>query len=231
MRVTVKSGVWGLVGFLAFAIALVAVAHHPAVRGWFTAEAISRWVESFGLWGPLGILAISLVLPFVFLPRWPVVFVAGALSGIAWGTVIGICAGTLGAALHFALSRKLFHPVGDRVRRRFKLPERLSDKQAFLLIFTLRAFPLANYGLTNLMAGALGMRLGPFLLSTFFGMIPSTLMYATWGKLVKKPSPAYYALAIGLVILLMAGSWLAGRRILVPPAERSEDDELDPAGG
>jgi uncharacterized membrane protein YdjX (TVP38/TMEM64 family) len=231
MRITLKSGIWSLLGFLACAVAVVAVAHHPAVSAFFKPESVSRWVQTLGLWGPLGILAVSLVLPFLFLPRWPVVFVAGALYGILGGTVIGTVAGTLGAGIHFVLSRRLFHPLGDKIRRRFKLPERMDDRQAVILIFVLRAFPLSNYGLTNILAGALGMRIAPFMLATLLGMIPSTMMYAAWGKLVKQPSPEYYALAVGLVILLMAGSWLVGRRILAPPAERSEDDELDPSGG
>lgn len=231
MRITLKSGIWSLIGFLGFAVVVVAAAHIPAVREHLTVASITEWVQKLGYWGPLGILAISTVLPFLFLPRWPVVFVAGALYGIVWGTVIGTLAGTIGAVIHFVLSRKLFHPLGDRVRRRFKLPARMDDRHTLILIFTLRAFPLSNYALTNLLAGALGMRLGPFTAATLAGMIPSTLMYAAWGKLLQKPSAGYYTLAIALVVVLALGSWLVGRKVLAPQAERSEDDELDPAGG
>jgi uncharacterized membrane protein YdjX (TVP38/TMEM64 family) len=227
---TLKSGLWGLVGFLALATVLVAVAHLPGVRGYLSVEGINAWVETLGYWGPVGILVVSLVLPFLFLPRWPVVFVAGALYGILWGTVIGTVAGALGAILHFMLSRRLVHTIGERARRRFKLPEHMGDYQAGILIFTLRAFPLSSYPLTNLLAGALGMKVGPFALATVAGMIPSTLMYAAWGKLMQKPSPGYYVLSVMLVAVLFLGAWLAGRKILTPDPERSETLEHDPTG-
>lgn len=231
MRLKITSRAGGLVAFLAVAVALVAVAHIPTVREHLTVTAITGWVERLGLWGPLAIVGISVVLPFMFLPRWPVVFVAGALYGILWGTVLGTVAGTVGAVIHFLLSKPLFHPVGDRVRKRFNLPEHMDDRQTWLLLFTLRAFPLSNNSLTNLLAGALGMRLTPFIGATFIGTIPATLMYAAWGKLLQKPSPAYYALAVALVALLALGSWWIGKKILPARNERSDADEVDLAGG
>lgn len=224
------TGISGLLIFLAFAGAVVAVAHIPAVSGRLNVKSISTWVEQLGMWGPVGILVISLALPFLLLPRWPVVFVAGALYGIVGGSIVGCVAGTLGALFHYLFASRLFRSAGHRVRERFHLPEHMDNRKAWVVIFSMRAFPLSNYGLTNLLAGALGMRWGPFASATFIGMIPSTVMYAAWGKLLKKPSPGYYALAIALVVALSLGSWWMGRKMLGAPAERSKDGH-DLAGG
>ena len=232
MRLKIKSGIASLAVFLAFAVAIVFVGHIPVVREHLSSKSIIAWVDHLGFWrGALAIVGISTVLPFFLLPRWPVAFVAGALYGIVGGTVIGTIAGTIGAMIHFVLSRRLFHPVGDRVRKRFNLPDRMDDHQAWVLIFTLRAFPLSNYGLTNLLAGALGLRLLPFIGATFVGMIPSTLMYAAWGKLLQRPSAGYYTLAIALVTALALGSWWAGKKLIPARPERSDDDEVDLVGG
>ena len=63
------------------------------------------------------------------------------------------------------------------------------------------------------------MKIGNYLLATFFGMIPSTVMYAAWGKLMKKPDPSVFYLAVGAVLLLLAGTAVA-RRYLRPWFER-----------
>ncbi len=231
MRVKLKFGSRGLLLFLVFAVAAVLIGRHPAIKAHLSEDSIRAWVGHLGVWGPLAILGISMALPFLFLPRWPVVFVAGALYGIVIGTVIGTAAGTLGAIVHFALARRMFKSAGERVRKRFRLSDRISDRQAFMVIFGLRAFPLSNYGLTNLLASALNMRMLPFIGSTFLGMIPSTLMYAAWGKMMRKPSPGYLALAIGLVVALTLGSWWAGRKWLPVREERSDTDEGDLVGG
>ncbi|MFO7535788.1 MAG: VTT domain-containing protein [Kiritimatiellia bacterium] len=221
----------GLAAFVAVAVALVAAAHIPAVREHLTVAEITGWVERLGFWAPLAIVGISAVLPFMFLPRWPVVFVAGALYGVLWGSILGSIAGTIGALAHFLLSKPLFHSVGDRVRKRFNLPDHMDDHQTWILLFTLRVFPLSNNSLTNLLAGALGMRVTPFIGATFIGTIPSTLMYAAWGKLLQKPSSAYYALAVALVAVLALGSWWIGKKLLPARNERSDSDEVDLAGG
>lgn len=230
MRISIKSGIWSLAGFLAGSAVLVGVAHLPAVHDRLTVASIQSWVEGLGFWGPLGLVAVSAVLPFLFLPRWPVAVVAGALYGILLGTAIGTLAGTLGALFHYVLSKRLAHRAGRQILQRFNLPEQMSDRRAVLLVFTLRVFPLSNYGLTNLLAGALGLRMGPFVAATFLGMIPSTLMYATTGKLLQRPSAGYYALAILLVVLLTGGTWLLGRRFLKGGSAEVEID-IDTTGG
>ncbi len=231
MRVKLKSGTGGLLLFLGFAIVAVLVGRHPAVRQYLSEESIKAWVERLGVWGPLALLGLSLALPFLFLPRWPVGFVAGTLYGIVAGTLIGTAMGTLGAMVHFALSRRLFKTIGERMRKRFQLPDRMENRKAVPLIFGLRAFPLSNNGLTNLLAGAINMRLLPFMAATFLGMVPSTLMYAAWGKLMRKPSPGHTALAVGLVVILVLGAWWLGRQWMPVRSERSDADDDDLVGG
>jgi uncharacterized membrane protein YdjX (TVP38/TMEM64 family) len=52
-------------------------------------------------------------------------------------------------------------------------------------------------------------RFSSFLFSTFFGMIPSTVMYACWGKLLKKPSFWFYLAAAAILCLFITTTFLA----------------------
>ena len=221
----------GLCAFLVFAAAAVVAGRHPAVRPYLSEPFIQEWAGRLGVWGPMAIVGLSLVLPFLFLPRWPLVFAAGALYGMVYGTLLGTAAGTLGALLHFTFSRRLLRPAGDRVRRRFGLPERMGDRQAMLLLFSVRAFPFSNYGLTNLLAAAINMRLAPFAVATALGMMPSTALIAAWGKLMRKPAPAFFALAIGLTIAMGAAAWWLGRHGLAMLEERRGSDGENLVGG
>ncbi|HAK93498.1 MAG TPA: hypothetical protein DCM87_00415, partial [Planctomycetes bacterium] len=119
------------------------------------------------------------------------------------------------AWLNFWLAKTLLAPAADRLRRRSRLA-RLNipaDKQ-FVVIFLLRAFPFSNFVITNLLAGALKMRLGNYLLATFFGMIPMSLMYAAWGKLLKKPSSEFYWVAAFTLVLILAGTWYTKKYLI-----------------
>jgi uncharacterized membrane protein YdjX (TVP38/TMEM64 family) len=84
--------------------------------------------------------------------------------------------------------------------------------RTFPAVFLLRAFPLSNFVLTNLLAGALHLRTDVYVLSSFLGMIPSSVMYSAWGKFAKKPGAGFLALIFSVLILLIAGGVFFRRR-------------------
>ena len=99
------------------------------------------------------------------------------------GTALATTVSTLGAWLHFLQARTLLSGYSPALLRRSGFAgKKISPGKVFSIIFFLRAFPLSNFIATNLLAGALRMKIGNYLLATFFGMIPSTVMYAAWGK-------------------------------------------------
>ena len=212
--VEARGGIRRLLVFGAIAVMCLLLGAFTPIGRYFTVAEIQRLADALGYWGPVAILLIGIFSPLLFLPRWPVAFVSGLLYGIAWGTVLATVASSIGAWLHFLLAQTLLSPVSDRLRRRYgiKPVESLPADKVFSVLFLLRAFPLSNFVATNLLAGALRIRLHTYLAASFFGMIPSTVMYAAWGKLLKKPSPQYYALAVAILVLLLLGTWMAQRR-------------------
>jgi len=98
------------------------------------------------------------------------------------GTALSVTGATLGAIAVFLAARAglagLLTRAGPRVRRLEAGFHR--DALSYLLI--LRLIPLFPFWLINIAAGATGMRLGTFLVGTFFGIIPVTFVYASLGS-------------------------------------------------
>lgn len=213
-----KNGLGGVLlklsAFLAVAAAGLVVSHYTHLGQYFEKDKLTEVAAHLGAWGYLVIVALGIVTPLAFLPRWPLAFLGGMLYGIMIGTLLATFASTLGAWLNFVLSRGLLAPMTERVKAKYKL-ERLHvpHEKEFIFIFLLRAFPLSNFVLTNLIAGALRMRLGRYIVASFLGMIPSSLMYAAAGKLMTKPSPKFYAAAAAIVVVFLAGAVLAQKYV------------------
>lgn len=204
----------GVAGFVLVSLILVGVSLLTPVREWADMERISAWTGNLGAWGPVTILLLGMITPLLFIPRWPIAFASGLLYGTLWGTVLANVASCLGAVLHYALSRSLLAPWCRRLleKRRSRLLDIPRDR-AFLALFLLRAFPLSNFVATNILAGTLRIPFRTYLTATFLGMIPSSLMYAAWGKLMKKPSPEFYAVAIVSLVFIVAGALLTRRHL------------------
>lgn len=214
--------------FLLVAVAGVVVSRYTHLGSYFNAASVRELADRMGPHGVGIILAAGALTPLLFLPRWPIAFLAGLLYGVGWGMVLATVASTIGAWLHFLLSRSLLAPASERAKRRFGL-EHVTiprDKQ-FLALFLLRAFPLSSFVATNLLAGALKLSRSRYLAATFLGMLPSSWMYAAWGKLMKQPDPHFYGVAVLALVLVIAGAIGAQRYLApwfrAPPANRGAE--------
>jgi uncharacterized membrane protein YdjX (TVP38/TMEM64 family) len=178
-----------------------------------------------GPWGIGLILLLGLFTPLLMIPRWPLAVISGMLYGVAWGTALATVASAGGAWLHFRLSRTLLAPASESLKARFGLTRlRVPKNRQFVVILLLRAFPLSSFVVTNLLAGALRIHSGRYMMATVLGMIPSSLMYASGGKLIKQPDMEFYALAAGVVMLMAMGT-VAAHRWLWPMLHGATDGQ------
>ena len=222
----------GLIVFLVFVVAVILLTVFTPLREYFTRERIEELASDLGVWGPFIIVAVGVISPLLFLPRFPVAVVAGALYGVVNGTLLATTASTGGALVHFYLAKTLLSPMSQRLSKRYRIRAMdVSPQKTFLIIFFLRAFPLSNFVATNLLAGALRVHLGNYILASFLGMLPSSIMYTAWGKAASRPSSGSYIVAVGSVAFIVIGT-LAARRWFLPwfrglrasAAEQSTDD-------
>ncbi len=178
-----------VVGGVVFVAVLTAVAVFTPVREWLNVERIEVLARSLGWFGPLLILVVGTLAPLFLVPRWPVSWLCGVLYGVVWGSVLGCVSATLGAWLQFHFARTLLRPMARRVAARFRWAEKsISKDRMFTAVLLLRLFPLSHFAAVNLIAGTLGGHLRAFLLATSIGILPTSIMFAAFGKLAREPS-------------------------------------------
>lgn len=136
-------------------------------------------------------------------PRQVVAFAGGYAYGAWAGTLLGLAAQGLGAALSLFWARAV---ARDWARRRL-LRGRLGRLDAFLAAnpFTatlvLRLLPVGNNLALNLLAGVSAVRAGPFLAASLLGYLPQTLVFALLGTGVRLGRGLQLGLGLALFLL------------------------------
>ncbi len=173
----------------------------------------AAWVDELGVWGPLAFVTGYALAVVALVPGALLTLSGGALFGLLWGSVYVFAAAFLGSALAFLVARYLARGAVERrlqAHGRFAAIDRAVGDQGLKIIFLLRLSPVFPFNLLNFALGLTRVRLGDYLLASF-GMIPGTILYVYYGKLIgdlaalaggarADRSAAYYALmGVGLV--------------------------------
>jgi len=140
---------------------------------------------SANLWAALAlyvlVYATSVAISF------PIASVLTLAGGFLFGPWLGggatVIAATLGATALFVAARTA---IGDALRARaggwLEKLERGFRENAFNYLLALRLFPGAPFFIVNLVPAFFGVKLRDFVLATFIGIIPGTLVYASVGN-------------------------------------------------
>ncbi|QJE71877.1 TVP38/TMEM64 family protein [Aerophototrophica crusticola] len=147
-------------------------------------QALAGWVDANPLLAPAGFvlayaLAVALSIPgAIFLT-----LAGGLLFGVVAGTLYVVAGATLGATLLFLAARTA---LGDLLRAKAgpwlaKLEDGFRQDALSYLLF-LRLVPAFPFWLVNLVPAFLGVRLSTFVIGTFLGIIPGTLVYVSVGN-------------------------------------------------
>jgi len=126
----------------------------------------------------LYILMVSFSLPGAAITT----IAGGFLFGQILGTFYVVFAATVGATILFLIAQTA---LGDSLRNKagpwFKKMEKGFQENQFSYLMTLRLIPLFPFFVVNLVPAFLGMRLLPYMLATFIGIIPGTFVYISVG--------------------------------------------------
>jgi uncharacterized membrane protein YdjX (TVP38/TMEM64 family) len=106
----------------------------------------------------------------------------GFLFGTAIGATLTVAGATVGATILFLIARSA---VGDALRQRAgPFLARMSEgfsRNAFNYLLFLRLVPAFPFWAVNLAPALLGMRLVPYVIATFIGIIPATVIFSAFG--------------------------------------------------
>jgi len=210
--------------FVSIAAVGISIGFFTPLKQYLTIDVIRNFAETLGVWGPIVLLAIGALGPLLFLPRWPVCFMGGMLYGVLWGALLGNTASLFGAWVHYATAKSLVSDSSEKLLKRFNLnPRKLRNVNSFWTIFILRVVPISNSAATNVLAGALKISTKSYLTASFCGMIPTTIMYATWGNLMKKPDPQFYFIAVSILVIVIIATIVIRHFISIKPSQTIEE--------
>jgi uncharacterized membrane protein YdjX (TVP38/TMEM64 family) len=177
---------WKWLLYLAVAIALILAAKYLHVQE-LLKQALD-WVGRLGPWGAVIFIAVYVVATVLFIPGSVLTLGAGAVFGVAWGSVYVSIGSTLGATAAFLVGRYL---ARDSVARKIEGNERFAtiDKavanEGWKIVGLTRLSPVFPFTLLNYAFGLTRVKLSHYVLASWIGMMPGTLMYVYLGSLAK----------------------------------------------
>jgi uncharacterized membrane protein YdjX (TVP38/TMEM64 family) len=144
-----------------------------------------EWVQGAGLRGALLFGLAYIPAAVLFVPASVLTLGAGFVFGVARGTVIVSLGSTAGAAAAFIVARTVGHDwVAGRMARHPALDAigRAVESEAFKVVLLTRLSPLFPFNLLNYAFGLSSVPFKTYVLASWIGMLPGTLMYIYLGS-------------------------------------------------
>jgi len=171
-------------------------------------------VQHWGVLAALVYVAIYGALVALSVPGAAVLTIAGGFLFGTWiGAACAIVGATLGATALFLAARSGLGGLTQRAGRFVGRLEAGFRADAFNYLLVLRLVPVFPFWLVNLVPAMVGVSLPVFVLATFLGIIPGSIVYASLGdglgSVVEEPDlaivfkPAVLLPLIGLAVLAL----------------------------
>ncbi|MCB9092121.1 MAG: dihydrolipoyl dehydrogenase [Halobacteriovoraceae bacterium] len=133
---------------------------------------------TIAIFSTLYISSTALALPIAT----PLTLLAGALFGLATGTIIVSFASTIGATLAFLAARYIFRDlVQKRFHEKLKTFNQGIEKDGKFYLLTLRLIPIFPFFLINTVMGLTPMKTVTYYIFSQLGMLPGTIVYVNAG--------------------------------------------------
>src|SRR5947207_7917429 len=145
------------------------------------------WIGQLGPWGPVIFVGLYVVATVLFVPGSVLTLGAGAVFGVVLGSVCVSISATLGATAAFLVGRYLARDaIARKVERneRFAAIDRAVADEGWKIVFLTRLSPVFPFTLLNYAFGLTRVRLSHYVLASWIGMMPGTVMYVYLGWLV-----------------------------------------------
>jgi len=145
-----------------------------------------EWVAGLGPAGVVAFIAIYVLACVLMAPGAVLTLGAGAVFGVVKGSVMISLASTLGATAAFLVGR---HLARERVARwiegdaRFRAIDEAVGREGWKIVGLTRLSPVFPFNLLNYAYGITRVRLGDYVLASWVGMMPGTVMYVYLGSL------------------------------------------------
>ncbi|MFV2061732.1 MAG: TVP38/TMEM64 family protein [Gammaproteobacteria bacterium] len=168
-------------------------------------------IRSWGVAAPIiSILLMILQAVIAPLPAYLITAANGIIFGLFWGVVISSIGALLGALVSFAITRWFYNNYSERLLKNSSTRqyiEKISSKHGFKVILIARLIPIISFDLISYAAGASTIKLSHFLVATFIGMLPATIIYTalanSFGGIEKLSSEFVIYSTLAAIILVI----------------------------
>jgi uncharacterized membrane protein YdjX (TVP38/TMEM64 family) len=146
-----------------------------------------HWAKGMGAAGGALYAVVYIAGTALFFPGLPLTLGAGFLYGAIIGTLVVSPASVAGATLAFLIARYL---ARDWVTRRIKkypqaaAIDRAIEKNGFKAVVLLRLQPVLPFNILNYALGLTSIRLRDYMLASWIGMFPATVLYVYLGSVM-----------------------------------------------
>lgn len=144
----------------------------------------SDFLEGYGPTGYALFVAVYAGLEILAIPAIPLTMSAGLLFGNVTGTIIVSISGTIAATVAFLVARYF---ARERIMRlvegnkKFVAIDKAIGENGFGVVTLLRLSPLLPFSLGNYLYGLTSVKLVPYVLGSWLGMLPGTWAYVSAG--------------------------------------------------
>jgi uncharacterized membrane protein YdjX (TVP38/TMEM64 family) len=188
-------------------------------------------VDGLGAAAPAVYIGLYALATTFLIPAAPFTVAAGLLFGPVPGTFIALAGATLGATGAFWLGRLLGRDAARQLGgRQVARIDRFLGERGFVAVLILRLVPLFPYNVINVSAGVTGLRTREYVLATFLGIIPGTVVYVALGGTITDPTSPTFLGALAAFGVLTVGAGLAARRMRgvdATPTDPEPDTDAD----
>ena len=148
------------------------------------------WLRDFQSWvaglGALGYVVYTLgygVIGVVF-PASILTLGAGALFGVVGGTIVVVFGATIAATLAFLLARTVLRKRVEAMAAKnpkFRAVDRAITREGPKIVVLIRLSAVFPFLFVNYAFGLTGIRFVPYVVATFFGILPTTIAFVYLG--------------------------------------------------
>jgi uncharacterized membrane protein YdjX (TVP38/TMEM64 family) len=217
-----KSAIVRLIALIAIVLALFVAMKFLPVQRWL--RSFNEGIGQMDVAGIFIFIAVYAAATVLLAPGAVLTIGAGFAFGL-WKGFLAVSAGsTLGAALAFLVARFIARDKVEAIVKRnekFRSIDTAIGKQGTKLIFLLRLSPVIPFNLSNYFYGLTGVRFWPYVLASWIGMMPGTLLYVyigtagqaavsavAGGEAVKHGWQYWIFLSIGLAATIVVTIWV-----------------------
>jgi uncharacterized membrane protein YdjX (TVP38/TMEM64 family) len=185
-------------------------------------ETFQLWLDQLGGWAVLAFAGVFVAVQLMLLPGAPMAIAAGFFFGFGKGWVAVTLGCTIGATVNFWIARTV---ARDWVQRKFggnpkfRLIDRAIGREGWKIVALLRFVPIP-FGLANYSYGLTPVRYVPYIIASFFAIIPANSLLV-WigatsqgelatilGKGRARHPLEYVLLAVGLIAAILVLRYL-----------------------